>query len=50
MGEIIVLCDLAENYSFILQDEVQGFYWNSARAAIDPFAIYYREMPAGKLA
>ena len=50
MGEIIVLCDFAENYSSILKDEVQGFHWNNAQATIHPFAIYYREMPAGKLA
>jgi hypothetical protein len=25
-GEFVVLCDFTENYSFILQDEAQGFH------------------------
>jgi hypothetical protein len=25
-GEFVVLCDFAENYSFVLQDEAQGFH------------------------
>jgi hypothetical protein len=35
-GELKVLCDLTENDSFVLQDEAQGFYWNSAQATIQP--------------
>ena len=38
-----VLCDFAENYLFVLQNEVQGFHWNNAQATIQPFAIYYRQ-------
>jgi hypothetical protein len=30
LGEFVVLCDFAENYCLILQDEAQGFHWNSA--------------------
>lgn len=37
----IVLCDFAENYSFVLQDAAQGFHWNNAQATIHPFVIYY---------
>jgi hypothetical protein len=33
-GEFVVLCDFAENYSFVLQDEAQGFHWNNAQATI----------------
>ena len=38
----IVLLDFAENYSFICQDAVQGFHWETAQATLHPFAIYYR--------
>jgi hypothetical protein len=31
-GEFVVLCDFAENCSFVLQDETQGFHWNNAQA------------------
>lgn len=27
-GTAIVLADLSENYDFVVQDEVYGFYWN----------------------
>jgi hypothetical protein len=37
----VALCDLAENYSFALQDEAQGFHWNKAQATIHPFVIYF---------
>jgi hypothetical protein len=29
-GEFVVLCNFAENYSFVLQYEAQGFHWNNA--------------------
>ena len=33
--------NLSEGYSFIVQDAVQGFHWNSSQATIHPFVIYY---------
>lgn len=42
-NECIVLCDFAENYSFVLQDEAQGFHWNNAQSTIHPFVIYFKE-------
>jgi hypothetical protein len=42
-GEFVVLCDFAENYSFVLQDGVQGFYWNNAQATTHPFVIYFKK-------
>ena len=39
----IVLVDFAENYSFVVQDEVQGFHWNNLQATLHPIVIYYRE-------
>ena len=43
VGEFLVICDFAENYSFVLQDEVQAFHWNNSQATIHPFVIYFRE-------
>ena len=28
-GELLVVCDFAENYSFVVQDEIQSFHWNN---------------------
>ena len=39
----IVLVNFAENYSFVVQDEVQGFHWNNVQATLHPIVIYYRE-------
>ena len=42
-GEVLVVCDFAENYSFVIQDEVQSFHWNNEMATLHPFVIYYRK-------
>ena len=41
-GEFIVIGDYSENYSFIIQDAIQGYHWNTSQATIHPFVIYYR--------
>ena len=41
-GELLVVADFSENYSFVLQDAAQGFHWNNAQATVHPFVIYYR--------
>jgi hypothetical protein len=38
--DYIAVCDLAENYSFVLQDEVHSFHWDNVQATIYPSAIY----------
>ena len=38
---MLVSVDFSENYSFILQDAVQGFHWNNSQATIHPFVAYY---------
>ena len=30
-GELLILMDFAENYSFIVQDAIQGFHWENSR-------------------
>ncbi|CAH0546678.1 unnamed protein product [Brassicogethes aeneus] len=41
-GEALITCDFAENYSFVLQDEVQSYHWTTSQATLHPFVIYYR--------
>ena len=41
-GEIIVLADFAENFSFVVQDEVQGYHWNKSQCTLHPIVIYYK--------
>ena len=40
--EVIVLCDFAESYKFVEQDEVQSFHWNKIQATLHPMVIYYK--------
>ena len=47
-NQAIIILDFAENYSFIVQDGIQGFHWNNSQATLHPFAVYYRESD-GKL-
>ena len=42
-GNVPIVCDFAENYSFVIQDEIQSFHWNNAMATLHPFVAYYRE-------
>jgi hypothetical protein len=45
-GEFVVLCDFAENYSFVLRDKAQWFHWNNAQVTIHPFVIYFKKSDA----
>ena len=40
--QILDIADFAENYSFILQDEVQGYHSTNSQATIHPFVVYHR--------
>ena len=37
----IVLLDFAENYQFVVQDEIQGFHWNNISCTLHPVALYH---------
>jgi len=39
----LFLGDFAENYKFVVQDEVQGFHWNNLQCSLHPVVIYYKE-------
>ncbi|XP_065669184.1 uncharacterized protein LOC136088691 [Hydra vulgaris] len=40
-NQALVLLDFAENYSFLIQDAVQGFHWNNSQATVHPFVAYF---------
>jgi hypothetical protein len=47
-GELAVLCDFAENFSFVLQDGAQGSHWNSAQVTVHPCITYFKKSVAFK--
>lgn len=48
LDEAVVILDFAENYSFVVQDAVQGFHWNNDQATLHPFCVYYRDLDTVK--
>jgi hypothetical protein len=41
-GEIAVICDFSETYSFI-QNELKSFQWNNVQATLHPFVVHYSQ-------
>ena len=41
--EVIILEDFAENVSFIVQDEIQGYQWNNQQCSLHSSVLYYRK-------
>ena len=41
-GHALILLDFAENYSFLVQDAIQGFHWNNSQATLHPFVVYQK--------
>lgn len=41
-GNFIIICDFAQNYTFVVQDEIQGYHWNNEQATVHPFVYYYK--------
>ena len=41
--ECLVLADFAENFSFVMQDEIQSFHWVNKQATVHPFVLYFKE-------
>jgi len=39
----VILLDFAENYSFVIQDAVQGHHWDNSQVTLHPFAVYYKD-------
>lgn len=40
LKEMIVQGDFAENYSYVVQDEIQSFHWENKQATLHPFVAY----------
>ena len=43
-GTCITMLDFAENYQYVLQDEIQSFHWNNSKCSIHPATIYYKDV------
>ncbi|KAK3918907.1 ARL14 effector protein [Frankliniella fusca] len=41
-GEVLVVGDFSENYSFTMQDEVPGHHWSKDQVTVHPFVSYYK--------
>ena len=41
-SSVIFLGDFSENFSFVVQDEVQSFHWNNMMCTIHAVVIYYK--------
>lgn len=40
----VLVSDFSENYSFIIQDSVQGYYWANDQAKVLPFMAYMKRL------
>ena len=41
-NEVLILMDFAENYNFVLQNEVQSYHWSHSSCSVHPVVIYSR--------
>ena len=41
--EAVVLMDFSQNYTYVIQNEAQGSYWNQRGCSLHPFVIYVKE-------
>ena len=42
-NEVLVLGDFAENYQFLIQDEIQSYHWSKEYCTLHPLVIYYKD-------
>ncbi|XP_065673656.1 uncharacterized protein LOC136090720 [Hydra vulgaris] len=42
-SNIIIIGDFAENYAFVVQDEIQSYHWNTQQCSLHPLVIYYKD-------
>jgi hypothetical protein len=42
-NDLIVWGNFAENYEFVIQDEIQGFHWNKQTCTLHPIVLYYKK-------
>lgn len=44
LDDVIIQGDFAENFSYVVQDEIQSFHWENKQATLHPF-VAYRKLP-----
>ena len=49
VNEGILIGDFSENYSFLVQDALQGFHWDNSQCTLHPFVFYYQSEKDGVL-
>lgn len=42
-NEFAIVLDFSENFSFVIQDEIQAYHWSNAQCTVHPYCIYYRD-------
>ena len=42
-NEVIVLGDFAENYQFLVQDEIQSYHWSKEYCTLHPPVVYFSD-------
>ena len=45
----IVLLDISKNFSFVVQDEVQGIHWNKDQCTLHPVVIHFKDQNENSL-
>lgn len=40
---MLIICDFSENYTFVIQNEIQAYHWVNKQCTIHPFALYWKE-------
>ena len=40
---MIVLGDCAENYQFLVQDEIQSYHWSKEYCSLHPLVVYFTD-------
>ena len=43
VNEVMVLGDFAENYQYLIQDEIQSYHWSKEYCTLHPLVIYYKD-------
>ena len=46
VGEVLVNMDFAENYSYVIQNEIQGYHWTSNSCTVHPVVCYFKQKNA----
>ena len=41
-GEVLCCMDFAENYSYVIQHEIQGYHWNNKYCTVHPCVCYFK--------